>query len=56
MIYYVSGKADEIRDGSREHPFRHINDAAGAAQPGDEILVAPGIYREWVKPPENESL
>jgi hypothetical protein len=31
-------------------PFRHINDAAQVAKPGDEVLVAPGIYREAVRP------
>ena len=31
-------------------PFRHINDAAKIAQPGDEVLVSPGIYREYVNP------
>ena len=31
-------------------PFKHINDAAKIARPGDEVLVAPGIYREYVDP------
>ena len=29
-------------------PVRHINDAAKIAQPGDEVWVAPGVYREYV--------
>ena len=37
-------------NGSKESPFRYINDAAQAAQPGDEVLVAPGVYREYVDP------
>ena len=31
-------------------PFKHINDAAQVAVAGDEVLVAPGIYREYVNP------
>lgn len=31
-------------------PFKYINDAAKVAMPGDEVLVAPGIYREYVDP------
>ena len=34
----------------KESPFKCINDAAQIAQPGDEILVEPGIYREYVDP------
>ncbi len=37
-------------DGSRNHPFQTISEAAALAQPGDEVLVAPGIYRECVVP------
>ena len=37
-------------NGTEQMPFRHINDAAKIAQPGDEVLVAPGIYREYVDP------
>jgi hypothetical protein len=31
-------------------PFRTIQSAANVAQPGDTILVQPGIYRERVAP------
>lgn len=50
MKIYVDAAA--VRDGSgRENaPFKHINDAAKVAQPGDEVLVAPGTYREYVNP------
>ena len=34
----------------RKCRLKHINDAAQAAQPGDEVLVAPGVYREYVNP------
>ena len=50
MIYYVQANASRDGNGSREMPFRRINDAARIAQPGDEILVAPGVYREYVCP------
>ena len=50
MIYYVNAAASRDGNGSREMPFRRINDAARVAMPGDEVLVAPGIYREYVCP------
>ena len=50
MIYYVDQKAPREGDGTKERPFRWINDAAKVACPGDEVLVAPGIYREYVNP------
>ena len=50
MIIYVDAKAARDGNGTKEMPFRHINDAAQAAKPGDEVLVAPGMYREYVDP------
>lgn len=50
MKLYVDGTAKRDGNGSAALPFRRINDAAKAAQPGDEILVAPGVYREYVNP------
>ena len=50
MIYYVNANAPREGDGSKERPFRRINDAAKSARPGDEVVVAPGIYREYVNP------
>ena len=50
MKYYVNGKAGSDGDGSKERPFRHINEAAKIAAAGDEVLVFPGIYREYVNP------
>lgn len=50
MIIYVNCAAAKEGNGSKETPFRHINDAAKVAKPGDEVLVAPGIYREYVDP------
>ena len=50
MLIYVNCKAAKEGNGSKEMPFKHINDAAKIAKPGDEVLVAPGIYREYVDP------
>lgn len=37
-------------DGSPEKPFAAIQSAADIAQPGDRVLIHPGIYRECVRP------
>ena len=50
MKIYVNGKVGHDGNGTAQMPFRHINDAAKIAQPGDEVLVAPGVYREYVDP------
>lgn len=50
MVWYVNAAAFWDGNGSQEMPFKHINTAAQAAQPGDEVIVAPGIYREYVAP------
>lgn len=50
MIIHVNANAGRCGTGSRETPFRRINDAARIAKPGDEVLVYPGIYREYVNP------
>lgn len=50
MRYYVDVNAAQKGDGSRECPFRKIQEAALCAEPGDEVIVAPGIYREAVSP------
>ncbi len=48
--YYVDASAYRDGNGTKERPFKIINDAAKIAQPGDEIVVAAGIYREKVTP------
>ena len=50
MIYYVNAKAKSDGNGSKGTPFKTINQAASIAKAGDEVLVAPGIYREQVVP------
>lgn len=51
MYYYVAQNNFAGGDGSREHPFKTIQEAANVALPGDEVIVSPGIYRESVDPP-----
>ncbi len=50
MKIYVSANVCRSGNGTKGAPFKHINDAARIAKPGDEVLVAPGIYREYVDP------
>ena len=50
MILYVNAKASRDGNGSKAMPFKHIDDAARVAVAGDEIIVAPGVYREKVTP------
>lgn len=50
MIYYVSANAGRSGCGSKEKPFKTISEAAAIAKAGDEVIVAEGIYREYVNP------
>ncbi len=50
MKYYVNGSVYRAGDGSEKYPFKTIQAAADLAVAGDEILVFPGIYREYVNP------
>ena len=50
MKIYVNANAAWDGIGTQERPFRRISEAAKIAQPGDEVLVLPGIYREYVDP------
>ena len=49
MIYYVDANALKNGNGSKESPFKSIDEAAKLTRPGDEVLVAPGIYKECVE-------
>ena len=50
MKIYVNASVTRGGNGSKESPFKAIQDAANIAMPGDEVIVAPGIYREYVNP------
>ena len=50
MDIYVDINTKIEGNGDIASPYRHINDAAAVANPGDTIWVAPGIYREYVDP------
>lgn len=50
MIYYVSANSPRGGYGTKEHPFKTISEAAKLAKAGDEVIVGPGVYREYVNP------
>lgn len=50
MQIFVDVHAVLDGNGSKERPFKRIQQAAEMARPGDEVLVAPGVYREYVSP------
>lgn len=50
MDIYVSVNADRNGWGTKEAPYRSISEAAKVAKAGDMVIVAPGIYREYVDP------
>ena len=50
MTIYVDANAAFDGNGTKSRPYKRINEAAKVAAAGDEILVAPGIYRENVNP------
>jgi alpha-N-arabinofuranosidase len=49
--FHVEPNGNDLNRGTRTAPFRTIQRAAEAAQPGDVITVHAGVYREQVKPP-----
>ena len=49
--FHVSPQGDDAAAGTATAPFRTVQRGADASQPGDTVLVAPGIYRERVAPP-----
>ena len=50
MTIYVDVNAAFDGNGTKDCPFKRINEAAKIALPGDEIIVLPGVYREHVNP------
>ena len=49
--YHVSVTGDDGNSGSVQQPLRTISAAARLAQPGDQVTVHAGTYRERVAPP-----
>jgi len=47
---YVDCAAPAGGDGSKEKPFKKIQDAADIAGPGTHVWIASGEYHEWVHP------
>lgn len=50
MTYYVDITTAVSGDGTQKNPFRTISEAAQKAVAGDSVIVAPGVYREYVNP------
>lgn len=50
MTYYVDCNVAATGNGTKESPFKTIQEAADVAVAGDEVLVSEGIYREYVDP------
>lgn len=51
--YHVNAshaRADDDGPGAEEQPFKTIDRAAQVLQPGERVIVAAGVYREWVRP------
>jgi parallel beta-helix repeat protein len=47
-VYYVSPIGDDSAAGDEGHPLQTISYAARLAGAGDVVLIAPGVYREWL--------
>ena len=50
VVAGAHAQAEDSGPGTEERPFRSITPATRAAQPGDTILVHPGVYRQRVVP------
>lgn len=50
MKIFVNCNSKQNGDGTKENPYKRISQAAAVAMPGDEVIVAPGTYREEVSP------
>jgi len=49
-VYFVSPEGSDKNSGlSAEKPLKHIKEALEKAQPGDTVILLPGVYREKVK-------
>ena len=50
VVAVSDSQADDAGPGTEERPLRSIAPAALAAEPGDTVLVHPGVYRQRVTP------
>ena len=50
MQIYVDAHAEHDGNGTKQLPFKRIQEAATIARPGDLVKVMPGVYRESVDP------
>ncbi|MGM9892021.1 right-handed parallel beta-helix repeat-containing protein [Limosilactobacillus sp.] len=50
MQIYVDAQAKLGGNGTKQAPFKRIQEAASIAHPGDLVMVMPGVYRESVNP------
>jgi alpha-N-arabinofuranosidase len=50
-VFHVSVSGDDGNSGSSEQPLRTISAAAQMAQPGDQVTIHAGTYREHIAPP-----
>lgn len=50
MQIYVDAHAEHDGNGTKQLPFKRIQEAAAIARPGDLVKVMPGVYRESVDP------
>jgi alpha-L-fucosidase len=51
--YFVRGsdpRASDANPGTEARPFATVNRAAQVLQPGERVVVGPGIYRERIRP------
>ena len=49
--FHVATAGSDTNPGTKKAPFRTVQRAAEAAQPGDIITVHTGVYRERIDPP-----
>ena len=47
---HVAKTGNDANSGEHDAPLLTISEAASRAMPGDTVIVAEGVYREWVSP------